>query len=100
MAAFRLRAVAKRDLIQIASYTEERWGKRQRDLYLRQLDAAFQQLAENSAIGRQCDYIRAGYRKFPVSSHVIFYRNAGIELVEIVRILHKRMDVSGPLFKA
>ena len=100
MAAVRLRAVAKRDLVQIAMYTEERWGNRQRNLYLGQLDAAFQQLAENSAIGRQCDYIRTGYRKFPVSSHVIFYRTTEIGLVEIVRILHKRMDVSGPLFKA
>ncbi|MCG8434648.1 MAG: type II toxin-antitoxin system RelE/ParE family toxin, partial [Gammaproteobacteria bacterium] len=34
-------------------------------------------LAENPDIGKACDEIRDGYRKFPQGSHVIFYRQIG-----------------------
>lgn len=100
MAAFKLRATAKADLKHIAVFTERRWGREQRNLYLTRLDAAFRQLAENTAIGRQCDYIRPGYRKFPISSHVIYYKIGEHDCVEIIRILHKHMDVSRALPKA
>ncbi|MCK5872150.1 MAG: type II toxin-antitoxin system RelE/ParE family toxin [Methylococcales bacterium] len=35
---------------------------------------------------------KEGYRKFPVSSHVIFFHNISQSEIEFVRILHKRMD--------
>lgn len=97
MAAFKLTAAARSDLKRIAMFTERRWGKEQRNQYLRQFDGAFHQLAENTEIGRQCDYIRPGYKKFPISSHVIYYKRSGLECVEIIRILHKHMDVSRAL---
>ncbi|HAS8147395.1 type II toxin-antitoxin system RelE/ParE family toxin, partial [Vibrio vulnificus] len=39
------------------------------------------------------------YRKFPQGSHVIFYRQIGSQNIEIIRILHKSMDVN-PIFGA
>ncbi|HAS6074035.1 type II toxin-antitoxin system RelE/ParE family toxin, partial [Vibrio vulnificus] len=50
-------------------------------------------------IGKACDEIRDGYRKFPQGSHVIFYRQIGSQNIEIIRILHKSMDVN-PIFGA
>ena len=41
--------------------------------------------------GSACDDIRAGYRKFPVGSHVLFFREVDSG-IDIVRILHSRMD--------
>jgi toxin ParE1/3/4 len=35
--------------------------------------------------------VRAGYRKYPGGSHVLFYRPA-TDGVDIVRILHQQMD--------
>ena len=99
MADFKLRAAARNDLKGIALFTEKRWGKEQRNRYLRQIDEAFHQLAENEAIGLQCDDLRPGYRKFPVGSHVIYYKSGSSGFIEITRILHKRMDVSPTLFK-
>ncbi len=93
MKPFALTQKAKADLRGIAIYTEQRWGKSQRNMYIKQLDDAFWLLAKNPEAGKSCDDIRAGYRKFPQGSHVIFYRNGTDCLVEIVRILHESMDV-------
>jgi toxin ParE1/3/4 len=94
MASFTLREAAKTDLKRIAVFTERRWGREQRNRYLRQLDAVFHKLAQNPETGVQCDYILSGYRKYPILSHVIYYRIGGEDTIEIIRILHKSMDVN------
>ena len=92
MAQFVLRSKAKEDLLSIGRYTEWKWGIEQRNRYLNQIDDSFPLLAEDPAKGRKCDDIRQGYFKYGVGKHFIYFRNmeAGIE---IVRILHQRMDV-------
>jgi toxin ParE1/3/4 len=100
MAAFKLTAKAKVDLKSIAAFTQQRWGRDQSNKYLLQFDQNPHQLSENPALGRKCDNIRPGYRKFPLISHVIYYRIGEHDCVEIIRILHKHMDVSASLFKA
>jgi toxin ParE1/3/4 len=49
-------------------------------------------LANAPLAGKACDYITNGYRKFPQGSHIIFYKE-GNKKIEVVRILHKNMDV-------
>ncbi|WJW76080.1 type II toxin-antitoxin system RelE/ParE family toxin [Thiohalobacter sp. IOR34] len=63
-----------------------------------QLDDTFHQLADNPELGKICNYIKRGYRKFPIANHVIYYR-AYSNRIEIVRVLHKRMDVSESIFQ-
>jgi toxin ParE1/3/4 len=91
--SFSLTQAAKKDLKAIAMHTQQRWGKAQRKVYARQFDVAFHLLADNQETGSNCDFIRQDYRKFPNGSHVIFYRSLGEGEIQIVRILHKRMDV-------
>ena len=93
MGQFTLTNKAKADLKSIAIYTQRKWGKNQRALYLKQFDDAFHLLADSPDAGVNCDFIKQGYRKFPNTSHVIFYRVVEGSQIEIVRILHKRMDV-------
>jgi toxin ParE1/3/4 len=81
------------DLKAIGHYTQERWGLEQRNLYLKMLDASFRQLAADPLKGKDCSEIREGYRKLNAGSHVIFYRQLSGEAIEIVRILHGRMDI-------
>ncbi|MFC0350615.1 type II toxin-antitoxin system RelE/ParE family toxin [Undibacterium danionis] len=92
MTAFQLSKEAKNDLRSIAIFTEKRWGKVQRNLYIKQLDDAFLTLAHNPNLGISCDYIRDSYRKFPQGSHIIFYKCDVNSTILIVRILHKSMD--------
>jgi toxin ParE1/3/4 len=97
MELFQLSKEAKSDLRSIAFFTESRWGKAQRNLYIKQLDDAFLTLAQNPGAGIPCDYIRAGYRKFPHASHIIFYKSCTSATILVVRILHKSMDYDSRL---
>ncbi len=62
-------------------------------MYTKQFDDGFYLLAETPTVGKQCDYIQDGYRKFPQGSHIIFYREGEKSKTTIIRILHKNMDV-------
>lgn len=81
---------AEADIDAIAAYTTNKWGWRQTDRYLGQLEDCFQLLAERPSIGRSCDTVQAGLRRFEVGKHVVFYRfeSGGIR---IVRVLHQQM---------
>ncbi|RLV57804.1 type II toxin-antitoxin system RelE/ParE family toxin [Parashewanella curva] len=93
MKPFALTQKAKTDLIEIAKFTMKRWGREKRNLYLKEFDQAFFLLAERPSIGKSCDEIREGYRKFPQGSHIIFYKQIDNSRINIIRILHKSMDV-------
>ena len=75
MGTFTLTTKAKADLKSIAKYTQRKWGKQQRKIYLRQFDDTFHLLADNPDAGNKCDFIKSGYSKFPVVSHIVFYRS-------------------------
>ncbi|MBA4372280.1 MAG: plasmid stabilization protein ParE [Thermodesulfovibrio sp.] len=93
MPLFTITNKAKGDLKEIGRYTQERWGREQRDQYLTMIDVCFHQLAVNPHTGKECSEIRAGYRKLTAGSHVIFYRQTFTDTIEIVRVLHVRMDI-------
>ena len=97
MKAFVLTHNAKTDLRAIALFTQDRWGVEQRNLYIKQLDETFHSLGNLPALGNCCDEIMPGYRKFPLGSHVIYYKSGVSSVIEIIRILHKRMDVETQL---
>ncbi|OGT73096.1 MAG: plasmid stabilization protein ParE [Gammaproteobacteria bacterium RIFCSPLOWO2_02_FULL_56_15] len=93
MKPFALTNEAKADLKAIARFTEKRWGREQRNLYIKQFDDAFHLQAATPLMGKACDYIKTGYRKFPQGSHILFYKAGVVSKIEIVRIHHKNMDV-------
>ncbi len=97
MGRFCLTHKAKADLKSIAAYTQRKWGRRQRLVYIKQFDDTFRMLANTPDTGQKCDFIKAGYRKFPCISHIVFYRLISNTEIQIVRILHKRMDVKSKL---
>ncbi|PUA26748.1 MAG: plasmid stabilization protein ParE [Cellvibrio sp. 79] len=94
MELFQLSKAAKDDLRMIAQFTEKRWGKIQRNLYIKQFDEIFRLLGDNIEAGVSCNYIRKDYRKFPHNSHVIYYKEGVASHILVVRILHKSMDVN------
>ena len=92
MSSFSLSNAARADLKSIATYTQKTWGSSQRKSYIKDLDITFHFLSENPLSGTPCDYITPGLRKHNHKSHIIFYEVDEIT-VNIVRILHKSMDV-------
>ena len=94
MPNFSLTEAAKSDLKSIARFTQKRWGREQRNHYLKTLDDCFHQLSNNPNMGQVCSEIRPGYYKFLTGSHVVYYHSKSNEYIEIVRVLHENMDVN------
>jgi toxin ParE1/3/4 len=94
---FHLTCKAYEDLKSIAIYTQETWGESQRNIYLKMMDDAFHELSENPGHGRRIDDIRTGYYKYKIGKHFIFYRMISKDDIEIVRILHQKMDIESHL---
>ena len=89
--SYRLTPRAKADLDEIWDYTSERWDAAQAERYILQIKAAIESIASDPSRGRPCDDIRPGYLRYPIGSHILFYRLTG-QGVDVVRILHQRMD--------
>lgn len=88
----KLSGKAKSDLVDIWEYTNKTWGHEQADNYLDTLYDRFMWLTRNPSIWRQRDDIHEGLYGCHEGSHVIFFRRYD-KGIEIVRILHERMDL-------
>lgn len=91
MTGYRLTPAAQRDLSSIWDFTEGRWDVRQAETYVNEIKAAVERVAADLSRGRACDGIRAGYRRYSIGSHLLFYVET-VDGVDVVRILHQRMD--------
>jgi toxin ParE1/3/4 len=91
MSRYVLSPRAQQDLDEIWNYTAKTWGERQAEAYMRLLQRAIETVADDPRRGHPCEEVRTGYRRYSAGAHMLFYRavDAGID---IVRILHSRMD--------
>jgi toxin ParE1/3/4 len=80
------------DLEEIWLYTVEKWSVAQADRYYSQVFDEIDYICKNINSGKPMDHVRKGYRASKIKSHLIFYRVIN-DTVEIVRILHERMDI-------
>lgn len=94
MTRYRLSPAAQADLGQIWDYTVERWGADQAARYTGSIRDACAELAAGRAQGRPIDDIRPGYRKHAVGAHFLFFRVGEAGSIDVIRILHRRMDVA------
>ena len=88
---YSLRPRAEADLEDIWLYTRDRLSVEQAESYVGALFDAFAGLASGARVGRVSD-VRSGYFKYAVGSHLIYYAKSAGQ-VEVVRVLHERMDV-------
>lgn len=92
MAFFRLTDLAENDFDDIGLYTLNEWGFLQAEKYQRELDACFQKLTENTTMGRKRRDLQLDVLCHPCNKHIIFFRRDPSGNVEILLILHERMD--------
>ena len=96
--AYQISSEAQNDLENIWLYTFENWSIQQADRYLQLLLDEIEYLAANPDSGRDWSSIRKDYRSSKVKSHIIFYRKQTNKAdIEIIRILHQRMDFENRL---
>ena len=92
MAKVLLSGRAREDLKDIGRYTQKTWGVAQRDHYLGQIAEAMVALADGRQSGVARNDLRLGLWCHPVNRHLIFFRRTPFGTVDILRILHDRMD--------
>ena len=88
---------ALNDLSGIYDYTFETWGIAQAEHYVRELNEVCVKLASGDSHGRASSFIRPGYFKKLVGSHIIFYRRQNPDTMQVVRILHQKMNIEAHL---
>ena len=87
------RPAARADLAGIWRYTAGQWSPGQADLYTNDIMRTIEALAAGSQKGRAIDEIREGCFKQTVGRHVVVYRLDDADAIEVLRILHPRMDL-------
>ncbi|MCA9731241.1 type II toxin-antitoxin system RelE/ParE family toxin [candidate division KSB1 bacterium] len=87
----KLSHASRNDLKAIARFTDKRWGRNQRILYLAEFEAAFKSLAETPELGKLCPELKGTPFKYYVGRHSIFYHPIE-DGIQIIRILHDAMD--------
>ena len=92
MSRYVLSPAARDDLEQIWDYSSERSDYHQAEACLREVQHAIERVGSNPTIGRACNYVRSGYRKHAVGSHTLYYRVGSDDVIDVVRVLHQRMD--------
>lgn len=91
MNEYRLTPAARRDLSSIWDFTQEHWSTSQAETYVTEIRAAIERIAADPRRGRACGEVRAGYRRYRINSHTLFYV-ATASGVDVIRILHQPMD--------
>jgi toxin ParE1/3/4 len=95
---FKLSIQAELDLTKIWNYTFETWSQKQADRYIQLIFEEINYICKNPKVGLDFSYIRNGYYKTKVKSHFIFYKiNKNENIIEIIRILHQRMNIEKQL---
>ena len=89
---YRITPRARDDLENNARYTQNNWGRVQRNNYMKNFETRFEWLAENPGLGKHRIDIAEEYYSFPEGQHVVFYL-LNQQWIEIIGILHKNMDV-------
>jgi toxin ParE1/3/4 len=87
----RLTQAAEQQLEDIWFYTLSEWGETQAGQYVSKIEQGIMQLLDNPYIGKARPEIKKDLRSLQIQKHLIFYR-VGNETIDIIGILHSRMD--------
>ncbi len=98
MTNYKISIEAEKDLEKIWIYTFENWSMEQADRYVNQIIDEIEYIAVKPENGKDFSYVRKEYLSSKVKLHFIFYKiNKKNKIVEIIRILHQRMDIKNRL---
>jgi len=97
MAKVILRQKAINDLNSIWEYTFEKWSENQADLYYNTIKIACIEIGKNRLVGKTYSEVSRDLLGLKSGKHIIFYHTVTEYEIEIIRILHERMDLKNRL---
>lgn len=87
------RQEAINDLTEIWNYTLQEWSEKQADKYYQTIRSACKEIENNPAIGKVYTEVSKNLLGFKSGKHILFYHLVSENELEIIRILHERMDL-------
>ena len=93
MAEYIISEKALEDLNNIWIYTAENWSVEQANRYYNLIVDEIEYVSENFEETKDFGDIRKNYKFSKVKSHLVFYKKTENTEMEVVRILHERMDI-------
>jgi toxin ParE1/3/4 len=97
MAKVILRQEAINDQNNIWDYTFEKWSEKQADNYYAIIKMSCNGIGENPDIGKVYEGIGRNLLGLKSEKLIIFYQQITSDIIEIIRILHERMDLKNRL---
>ena len=95
MAKYHLTKKAVQNLDAIWAYTLKTWSEKKADEYYSALVETFAAIAKSPChLDKEYVEIHTGLYRRSCQKHLIFYRLVENDDIEIVRILHERMDIA------
>lgn len=88
-----LRREAINDLTDIWDYTLQEWSENQADNYYETIKSACKEIGINPSIGKSYTEIGKHLLGLKLGKHIIFYHSISDDEIEVIRILHERMDL-------
>jgi toxin ParE1/3/4 len=93
MAKIIFRQKAIDDLSEIWEYTVYNWSESQAECYYKAIQIACNEISKNPTLGKSYENISANLLGLKSGKHIIFYHQVSKNTIEIIRILHERMDL-------
>jgi toxin ParE1/3/4 len=88
---------AVEDLSKIWDYTYEVWSESKADKYYDMLIDFCKEISEQPEKGKNYNEIDTNILGFKAGKHIIFYKVIRANQIEILRILHERMDLKNKI---
>lgn len=85
------------DINNIWIYTAENWSVEQADRYYNLIYDEIEYIVKDFEMARDFGKIRKSYKYSKVKSHLIFFKKDEMNEIEVVRVLHERMDIENRL---
>lgn len=97
MSNYIISAKALEDINSIWIYTAENWSIEQADRYYNLIIDEIEYIAQHFEMARDFGSIRKAYRFSKVKSHIIFFKKNKNNVIEVIRVLHEKMNIENRL---
>jgi toxin ParE1/3/4 len=94
---YRISPAARADLRGIWEYTADNWSTARADKYILSIESLYRSLSTGRVRGRTVNHVKLGYLRAGIGSHFVFYRVSAIGTLDVIRVLHKRMNFAAHL---
>lgn len=85
------------DINKIWIYTAENWSIEQADRYYDLIFDEIEYIVAHFEMARDFGNVRKNYRCSKVKSHLVFFKKTKSNEIEVIRVLHEKMDIKNQL---